>query len=410
MKLRNIATFDCETTILNEGSPFTQSNKLCLLGIKDIHGYTTYDIEYSGKPYGSALKEIKQRLEAADLVVGFNLKFDLHWITRYVPDILIRSVFDCQLAEFLLSSQREVFPSLDGTCNRYGLGSKHDVVKLEYWNNGIDTPLVPPDILEPYLKQDVELTEKLFNTQKDLLQGNMRKLFWLQCQDLLILQEMEKNGLLFDKGRAAELGKECQERLGEIDVLLRQLAGTESINFNSDDQLSCLLYGGFIPCRYREVYTRELKSGEVVQRERWSVKYEELPRLVKPLPRTEGAASKGKDEDVLQLENMVRAEAGKAPIQRLYSVAEPVLRRLRPTKRGKKIIDLLLERAKVAKLDSTYYTGLIKKMDEHGWEDGYIHGKFNQVVARTGRLSSSDPNLQNIAGDMKVLFKSRYAS
>lgn len=165
-----------------------------------------------------------------------------------------------------------------------------------------------------------------------------------------------------------------------------------------------------MPCKYREVYYRELKDGRLVQRERWATRYVEFPRLVKPLPRTEGAATKGKDDNVLQQENVKRAVEGKPPIQRLYSVAEPVIRRLQPTKKGKRIIELLLERAKIAKLDSTYYTGLVSKMDENEWSDGYIHGQFNQVVARTGRLSSSGPNLQNIAGEMKQLFVSRYAS
>lgn len=408
---RNIVTFDCETTILNDGSPFTPQNKICLAGLKDKHGYTTYDIEYSGKPYGKAIREIKERLEAADLVVGFNLKFDLHWIKRYAPDLLVSSVFDCQLAEFLLSSQREVFPALDNVGDRYGLGRKLDVVKLEYWNHGIDTPNIPYDILERYLRQDVELTEKVFEVQSKLLTGNKKRLFWIQCQDLLILQEMEQNGLLFDKEQATELGKQAQNQLVEIDAKLRELAESEHINFNSDDHLSCLLYGGSVPCPYREVYSRELKGGRVVQKERWGVKYIDLPRLVKPLPRTEGVASAKFEDDVaLELENKRRKEEGKAPIRRIWSVAEPVLSRLKPTKKAKKIIELILERAKISKLDSTYYTGLVNKMDENGWQDGYIHGQFNQVVARTGRLSSSGPNLQNIAGDMKQLFISRYAT
>lgn len=410
MKSTNTATLDCETTILNNGSPFTPENKLCLVGIKDIRGYTTYDIEYSGKPYGTAIKEIKQRLEDADLIVGFNLKFDLHWINRYVPDLFVHSVFDCQLAEFLLSSQREVFPSLDDACNRRGLGSKHDVVKLEYWDHGIDTPNIPLDALEPYLRQDVELTEGLFLAQRPLLQGVQKNLFWLQCQDLLILQEMEKNGLLFNKDQAAELGRQAQQQLVEIDAKLRELAESEHINLNSDDQLSCLLYGGSVPCKYRETYIRELKDGRIVQKERWGIKYIEFPRLTSPLARTEHARTVGIDEEGLRRLNKDRADKGLERIERRYSVAEPVLKRLRPRKKAKKIIDLILQRAKIAKLDSTYYTGLVSKMDDNGWKDGYIHGQFNQVVAVTGRLSSSNPNLQNIAGDMKQLFISRYAS
>lgn len=53
---------------------------------------------------------------------------------------------------------------------------------------------------------------------------------------------------------------------------------------------------------------------------------------------------------------------------------------------------LLIEHRHFAKLKSTYLDALAKQADE----DGRIHASFNQVVTATGRLSSSDPNLQNI--------------
>ncbi len=56
------------------------------------------------------------------------------------------------------------------------------------------------------------------------------------------------------------------------------------------------------------------------------------------------------------------------------------------------IADRILEYRKISKLRSTYTDGLISVADENG----RIHTTFNQKVASTGRLSSSDPNLQNI--------------
>lgn len=57
------------------------------------------------------------------------------------------------------------------------------------------------------------------------------------------------------------------------------------------------------------------------------------------------------------------------------------------------IISLLLEHRKYAKLYSTYAIGLSK----HVHKDGKIHTLFNQTQTQTGRLSSSEPNLQNIS-------------
>src|SRR5262249_54831804 len=54
---------------------------------------------------------------------------------------------------------------------------------------------------------------------------------------------------------------------------------------------------------------------------------------------------------------------------------------------------LLLRHRQLAKLKSTYLDALPELVHP---EDGRIHASFNQSVAATGRLSSSDPNLQNI--------------
>ena len=57
------------------------------------------------------------------------------------------------------------------------------------------------------------------------------------------------------------------------------------------------------------------------------------------------------------------------------------------------IIPLLLEHRKYQKIYSTYAVGLSK----HVLKDGKIHTIFNQIQTQTGRLSSSEPNLQNIS-------------
>lgn len=57
------------------------------------------------------------------------------------------------------------------------------------------------------------------------------------------------------------------------------------------------------------------------------------------------------------------------------------------------IIDHIMEYRQITKLKSTYIDGLLNITNE---KTGRIHTTFNQTIASTGRLSSSDPNLQNI--------------
>lgn len=78
-----------------------------------------------------------------------------------------------------------------------------------------------------------------------------------------------------------------------------------------------------------------------------------------------------------------------------YSTAADVLEKLAS---DYPIIDKILEYRQLAKLKSTYADGLSNFIGE----DGRIHGKFNQTVTATGRISSTEPNLQNIPIRMEL--------
>lgn len=82
--------------------------------------------------------------------------------------------------------------------------------------------------------------------------------------------------------------------------------------------------------------------------------------------------------------------AGKKTKTGQYSTAESVLTKLAA---DYEMPDLILEYRALSKLKSTYVDALPKLIHE---ETGRIHTDFNQSVAATGRLSSSNPNLQNI--------------
>ena len=78
-----------------------------------------------------------------------------------------------------------------------------------------------------------------------------------------------------------------------------------------------------------------------------------------------------------------------------YSTAADVLDKLAP---DYPIVAKILEYRQLAKLKSTYADGLAVYIGT----DGRIHGKFNQTVTATGRLSSTEPNLQNIPVRMEL--------
>ncbi|MDE7433387.1 MAG: DNA polymerase I, partial [Lachnospiraceae bacterium] len=78
-----------------------------------------------------------------------------------------------------------------------------------------------------------------------------------------------------------------------------------------------------------------------------------------------------------------------------YSTSADVLEKLAP---DYPVIQKILEYRQLTKLKSTYADGLANYISD----DGRIHGTFNQTITATGRISSTEPNLQNIPIRMEI--------
>lgn len=378
---------DCETTISNEGDPFDETNRLCLVGTLRTNSINIVDIEYSGFANVNLLDSLLETINEADLVILFNAKFDLHWLRRYGLTLTRNQrVWDCQLAEFILGHQTESYPSLNGACEKRGLGSKKDEVS-EYWEKGIDTPYIPSTVLLPYLQRDLELTYKLYQEQlKDFVKHpKLYQLFKLQCLDLLVLAEMEWNGFKYNTAASLKKAEEERARLKLIEEKLSKLVPIPGINWNSGDHLSCCLYGGTINIASR-VVVGSYKTGDRVGEQKWGWTTVEhtLPRLVEPLERT------------------------KLKKEGYWATSRDVLEQLPAKGLAKEIINLVLEQSELDKLIGTYYEGIPKIIEKHHWKDNMVHSQLNQCVARTGRLSSSKPNQQNMPPDADYFVESRY--
>ena len=146
--------------------------------------------------------------------------------------------------------------------------------------------------------------------------------------------------------------------------------------------LSAFLYGGTVKEEAKE-HIGYFKTGVKAGQPKYKniVIEHKLPRLYEPL---KGSAM---------------AKEGN------FATDEGTLRKL---KGNKNIVNMILELSKLEKLNGTYYNGLVKLRKEMNWEQGMLHGNFNQTTAQTGRLSSSRPNLQNFATELQDIFISKY--
>jgi DNA polymerase I-like protein with 3'-5' exonuclease and polymerase domains len=376
--------FDVETSRFPSGNPHTVGTLLCSWATKELGPTPRTESRY----YEDAdfLKELREQLQTVSLVVGINLKFDFAWLTKYGIKLPKGCrVWDCQLAEFILSGQRNSFASMDSLCALYDLPNKQGGL-TDYWDAGINTQEIPRDVVLEYNVSDLDRTESIYLHQlKDpRMNPELHTLILLCGSDLKVLEQMESNGLKYDVASSEAEAERLEAELLIIDKELRGLSSYSEINFDSGIHLSCFLYGGTIAVDVYEPVVQVLKSGPRKGETRTIQKFIETEKYTfegyfKPLKGT-------------LVKSCADSQGVLLPgVQAIYQTAEPILLQLKARSRlQKRIIQLLLLRAEKDKLVGTYFRKIPELLKEKQWGD-IVHGTYNQVVARTGRLSSSAP-------------------
>ncbi|OSM06900.1 DNA polymerase I [Magnetofaba australis] len=195
----------------------------------------------------------------------------------------------------------------------------------------------------PYACEDAEIAWSLCEKLDPLVkrEEDLTRLYRdIELPVMAVLAEMERVGALIDKPALAKMSDAFTARRQELSAAIFQLAG-EEFNLNSTQQLGKLLFD-----------TLGIKGGK--------------------------RTKTGFSTDVTVLEKLADKASGEADS---------------PEQRGYRIAEQLLEYRQITKLQSTYTDALQGLINP---DDGRVHTSYNQAVALTGRLSSSDPNLQNI--------------
>ncbi len=383
-----IVIIDTEHSMLPVMSPWQKGFYLSVVGMivaeslehEGIDGFATKEKswvfnhkESDNKPFDKKLSQIQYELSTADLIVGQNLKHDLK-ILKYEGLSFNTKLHDTLVAQYLLDYQEKKHRNLKALADRYRLEDKMDEVAL-YWNKGIDTYDVPLYLLTEYCLHDCKLTYQIALRQRELLrEEKMFKVFNLQMEFQDMLADMELNGCEFDKDKAEEIVSSYQGELLKIDAELNNLAGRK-INWNSGENLSAVLYGGVLKTDHEEWRMKTFKTRPYT---------EYKPVIVTDVEKISGLGFKPLKNTALKKEGYFKTD--KTTLLKLKT----------KNKTQRRVKKLILERGEISKASETLMgkngSGLINKVQP----DGRIHPHFNQAVTTTGRLSSSNPNGQNL--------------
>ena len=343
----NYIVIDIETTNKDKGDALNRENYIVLgCGYSPIFGDFTFN----------HFKELEEYTKHNPVIIGHGLMFELKWAVRDGMPIENYCYYDTLLGEYVLAGNRKFPLDLDSVSLRYGGSGKESLVS-NLIGRGICPSTIPPSVLKDYCEQDVRETARIFLKQRELLKENgLLPVMYERCLITPMLADVTSNGLFLDKELVTTLHNEAVQKHSVLAQQLQSITG--GINMGSPQQVADFLYS-------------KLSFQELTDRKGTPIRGKPNKRFPNGQPLT--------DADTIK--------------------------QLKPkNKEQKEFLTLKLEESKLRKQITTYTSKFIEACDSNYC---YLYGKVNQSVSGTHRLTSSEPNLQNIDRKLKKTITAR---
>ena len=178
MGTEQITFTDAETTFQTVNNkrnpiPFLPENYLASLGFlrEDEETYLPFTHNEFPSEVAATSMEIAQGvLDKTTLLVAHNMKFDLQWI-HAVGLKYDGQIYCTQIAEFIIASGVYRPLDLSSCARRYGGKGKLDTVAIEYWDKGVQTDMVPWEVLKEYGIRDIREMMYVYNSQQEVVRA-----------------------------------------------------------------------------------------------------------------------------------------------------------------------------------------------------------------------------------------------
>jgi DNA polymerase I-like protein with 3'-5' exonuclease and polymerase domains len=400
--------FDVETTGLDR-----KRDRLLGIAIRFADGQINYVALAHTEPEDGAypLRTYMEERAVADalrplflqrdvVMVGHNLKFDLHFLDKIGIEVRGR-LFDTMLAAQILDENRNSLSLKDLAPKEVGMHLDHYQDLVEYPGFPKDSILaVPLHKAAKYAEDDVEATWRLYEKyQVELVEEGVEWPFlhiWMPLTYTLF--EMEKRGIALD----IELVKQVREEY------LAQAEEHEGAIWRNGVGMILDRYGDQVPANY--LVPLHEKFPEI---DGHNLEVEAVEHLGVVLPIFRKISKNGKiiGHPKIPWFNPNSGDQLRELIYDYHGLSLPSAVRIKPTESGKTtinadaikvlrhalgenappVLDHILKLRKATKFVGTYLDRFVADADPEDWYA--THTWFNQHITATGRLSSSDPNL-----------------
>lgn len=345
-----------------------------------------------------------KRIKDIDVIM-FNADFDIRVLRNQLGWKGAYCTWDCYLAMRLLN-ENETVNKLKPLHNKYVLDGEKETFSFDDLFKGITFDLIPLSVAELYAGNDPVITYELYEYQHKYLREDneredMRKLFWvfknieMPCVD--VVSNMEDAGIKLDLDYQQELSVKYHKLL---DDKLKEIY-TEIDKYKDEIDAYINSYENDYKVEVIPKYNMTGGSG-YVGLDYWNP--------------NKDAGKKIKVYNRVKLSDPINISSPTQLAVLFYDILNVgVIDKQKPRGTGEDILKkidiplakLILDYRGIEKLINTYIDKLPNCINPN---DNRIHCKFNQYGADTGRMSSSNPNLQNIPSHNKDIRKMFVAS
>ena len=448
-------TLDVENTVTKRDGkvhmdPFEPNNTLVMVGVlTDQDVCYAFPFDHTGHESGFDYSDrVQWFLDQATVLIMHNASHDLMWLweSGFKYD---GPVFDTMLAEYVLQRGDKSKPlSLEACAERYQLDTKKQDTLKEYFAKGYSTRDIPLDELSEYCIADIKATQQLadkqirrLNSQSDAgLMGTVD----LTNQAAVCLARIYQRGFAVDFDALDVVRQEFEQERDDLErglqAHVRRLMGDTPINLNSPEQLSWVVYsrkvldkqywGNAIDPYMGESDFRGLLAGGTERLHKTkatqcrecngSGQVRKVKKDGTPFARTNKCTSCGGAGYHLVAGKELAGLKFKPPGPKWasangFSTSKQNLETLEKAARVKGMTEAVDFLSKVRRLSAidTYLSSFVDGIRIHAKNDNKLHVKLNQHVASTGRLTSTNPNMQNMPRGstfpIKKVFISRFA-